>query len=340
MNAQNSIGSVDTRKAYYRVQAALISAIYQKMLRLSAASRREYTTGDINNIMGVDVTEICDFFRSMTALYAVPMNLMIGGYILWRQLGPSSLTLFVMMAIVGPLNTFIMRKINGLQTKQMELKDKRMEQISEVLNNIKLLKLFGWEKPFMDRVSKTRHQELHTLRIANYWWSAIDVLWVVIPFMIAGITFTVYMLTSGQEFTAKTAFVSLFVLNILRSPMGRLPDALTHLTRAIVSFRRIRKYLSCEELEESVERDERRDDLSDERYAVCLKKSCFSWGLEEEPILKDITLNVKKGSLVAIVGRVGSGKSSLFSALMGDMYQMGGSRSAMRGSVSYVPQSA
>ncbi|CAG2174781.1 unnamed protein product, partial [Oppiella nova] len=178
------------KNSYQTVQAALISAIYQKMLRLSAASRREYTTGDINNIMGVDVTEICDFFRSMTSLYAVPLSLMIGGYILWRQLGPSSLTLFVMMAIVGPLNTLIMRKINGLQTKQMELKDKRMEQISEVLNNIKLLKLFGWEKPFMDRVSKTRHQELHTLRIANYWWSSIDVLWVVIPFMIAGITFT------------------------------------------------------------------------------------------------------------------------------------------------------
>ena len=115
---------------------------------------------------------------------------------------------------------------------------------------------------------------------------------------------------------------------------------LTQLTLAIVSFRRIRKYLSSEELDESVERDERSDNSSDERYAVCLKKCCFSWGLEEEPILKDITLNVKKGSLVAIVGRVGSGKSSLFSALMGDMYQTGGSRSAMRGSVSYVPQSA
>ncbi|CAG2174856.1 unnamed protein product [Oppiella nova] len=233
-----------------------------------------------------------------------------------------------------------MTRIDTLQTKQMQLKDKRMEQISEVLSNIKLLKLFGWEKPFISRISETRRQELHTLKLKNYFWSCIDVLWIVVPFIIAGITFTIFIYTSGQPFTAKTAFVSLSVYISLKAPMGRLPMVLTQLTMAIVSFRRIRKYLSCEELEESVERDERREDSSDERYAVCLKKCCFSWGLEEEPILKDITLNVKKGSLVAIVGRVGSGKSSLFSALMGDMYQTGGSRSAMRGSVSYVPQSA
>ncbi|CAG2175059.1 unnamed protein product, partial [Oppiella nova] len=243
--------------ASYRVRSSLTTAIYKKMLRLSAGSRRNYTTGEINNIMSVDVGELCDFHRVATCSYTIPICFIIGEYILWSQLGPSSLMVFVVMAVVLPLTSFIYKRIEKIQTKQMELKDMRMKQISEMLNNIKLLKLFGWEKPFMDRISITRHQEL-------------------------------------------------------------LPYTLTHFTRAIVSFRRIRKYLSCEELEESVERDERREDSSDERYAVCLKKSCFSWGLEEEPILKDITLNVKKGSLVAIVGRVGSGKSSLFSALMGD----------------------
>ncbi|CAG2171209.1 unnamed protein product, partial [Oppiella nova] len=323
--------------AYYRVKSSLITALYRKMLKLSASSRREYTTGEINNIMGVDIGEVCDLLHSMTTLYSIPTSLGIGVYILWQQLGPSSLTMFGVMLVVGPFTTYIMKRIDDFQTKQMELKDKRMEQISEVLNNVKLLKLFGWEKPFIDRISKTRREELHKLGLTNNYWAIMEVVWTAVPMIIAGFTFTVFTITSGLPFTAKTAFVSLSVFNLLRAPMARLPNTLTHLTRAIVSFRRIRKYLSCEELDESLER---RDDSSDERYAVCLKKCCFSWGLEEEPILKDITLNVKKGSLVAIVGRVGSGKSSLFSALMGDMYQMGGSRSAMRGSVSYVPQSA
>ncbi|CAG2171984.1 unnamed protein product, partial [Oppiella nova] len=277
--------------ASYRVRSSLTTAIYKKMLRLSAGSRRNYTTGEINNIMSVDVGELCDFHRAATCSYTIPLCFIIGEYILWSQLGPSSLMVFVVMAAVFPLTSFIYKRIEKIQTKQMELKDMRMKQISEVLNNIKLLKLFGWEKPFMDRISITRHQEF----------------WMAVPFIMTAVTFTVYIYASGLALTAKTAFVSVSVINIFRIPIARLPYTLSFFTRAIVSFRRIRKYLSCEELEESVERDERRDDSSDERYAVCLKKSCFSWGLEEEPILKDITLNVKKGSLVAIVGRVGSG---------------------------------
>ncbi|CAG2167690.1 unnamed protein product, partial [Oppiella nova] len=293
----------------YRVSSSLTIAIYKKMLRLSAGSRRTFTTGEINNIMSVDVMTICDFIRVMTNLYTIPLLFIIGEYFLWQQLGPSSLMVFAVMAVVLPWTTFISKRIEKIQAKQMELKDTRIKQISEVLSNIKLLKLFGWEKPFMDRISKTRHQELHELKIFNYFYAIIYVCWMAVPFIMAGITFTVYLHTSVH-----------FIL--------------FHSSYCLVSTN------SSEELDESVERDERSDDSSDERYAVSLKKCCFSWSLEEEPILKDITLNVKKGSLVAIVGRVGSGKSSLFSALMGDMYQTGGSRSAMRGSVSYVPQSA
>jgi ATP-binding cassette subfamily C (CFTR/MRP) protein 1 len=178
-------------------------------------------TGDINNIMGVDVVEICDFIRFMTDMLAIPLAIGIGEYILWQQLGPSSLTLLAVMLIVGPFTTFVMTRIDTLQTKQMQLKDKRMEQISEVLSNIKLLKLFGWEKPFIDRISETRRQELHTLKLKNYFWSGIDVLWIVVPFITAGITFTIFIYTSGQPFTAKTAFVSLSVYISLKAPMGR-----------------------------------------------------------------------------------------------------------------------
>ncbi|XP_054158120.1 ATP-binding cassette sub-family C member 2-like [Oppia nitens] len=326
-----------TSIAYYRVQASLTSALYCKMLRLSPGARRQYTTGEINNIMGVDVSEICMFFHQMSNLYGFPLCIGIGLYILWLQLGSASLSLVAVMLIAGPFTTYAMRRIDKLQTKQMEFKDKRMHQISEVLNNIKLLKLFGWEKPFMDRITKTRNRELRALNNVNYWRICIDIMWTSVPMIIAGISFTIYTLTSIEPFSAKKAFVSLFVLNMIRSPMARLPNVLSHLARAIVSFRRIQKYLSAEELDESLGII---DDVSHHRYAISLRNCIFAWNINEEPILKDITLNIKRGSLVAIVGRVGSGKSSLFSAILGDMYQTGGQRSTIAGSVSYVPQTA
>ena len=223
------------------------------------------------------------------------------------------------------------------QTSQMALKDKRMQQLSEILNNIKLLKLCGWEKPFIARITQTRAQELKKQMVINYYFSGLVVMWVVMPMLIAGMTFTMFTLVSGIPLSAKTAFVSLSIFALLGSPLSRIPDFLTSLVKSIVSFKRIRKYLSSEELKDLKEENERNIYINS---VISLKNCSFSWSSNEDPVLKDINLNIRKGSLVAIVGRVGSGKSSLFSALLGDLYRKSGTECQVSGSVAYVPQTA
>ena len=291
--------------------------------------------GEINNLVGVDIPEISSFFRTSFDLFNIPFATCIGLYLLWQYLGPASLTMIAVVLVVGPVTTFIFKKIDHIQTKHMEFKDKRMEQLSEIFNNIKLLKLFGWELPFMKRVGDTRDKELHQQNLQNYYWSAIEVVWIVAPMMTAGISFAVSTLTSSQPLTAKTAFVSLSIYNLLRGPVARFPSILAHFVRAFVSYKRIRKYLVSEELEENFEENNYSNDK-----VVSLKDCSFNWNRDEEPVLKNINLNLEKGSLVAIVGRVGAGKSSLFSALMGDMYRKEGQQTRLSGSVAYVPQTA
>ena len=72
-----------------------------------------------------------------------------------------------------------------------------------------------------------------------------------------------------------------------------------------------------------------------------MEHATYSWGTGagSKPVLKDINLRVEEGALVAVVGSVGSGKSSLLSALLGEMTRAEG-RCNVRGSVAYVPQQA
>lgn len=56
---------------------------------------------------------------------------------------------------------------------------------------------------------------------------------------------------------------------------------------------------------------------------IIIESGTFAW--EPETItLRDVNLRIKEGSLVAIVGTVGSGKSSLLAAILGELDKLGG----------------
>ena len=321
--------------ASFRIKAALMSAIYSKMLRLSPASKRKFTVGVINNYMSIDTDEIHSFLTVINQLYITPIQTLIATYFLWQQLGPSSLALIGVMAIVAPVTSLIMNKTTKMWNQQMKLKDKRMKKITEILNNIKILKLFAWENPFLETIIQTRDKELKTLMWIKIWNAVSDLLYQMAHILVAISCFTLYILTSDTIFDAKIVFVSLSVMNIMRLTMAQYPNVLVTFIRSNVSCKRIREYLNAEEVCLNINKE-----FMSKNKGEIIVNGTFSWDKSEEPVLKDIDLKVDKGSLVAIVGQVGCGKSSLFSVLMGDLYQLHGDPLVIGGSLAYVPQTA
>jgi ATP-binding cassette, subfamily C (CFTR/MRP), member 1 len=104
------------------------------------------------------------------------------------------------------------------------------------------------------------------------------------------------------------------------------------LMMTVVSVRRLNKFLNSKELNP--------DDVTNKssEFALEIQNGCFAWN-EEEKALKNINLTVKKRSLTAVVGQVGMGKSSLISALLGEMEKHSGSVN-VDGTIAYVSQVA
>jgi ABC-type multidrug transport system fused ATPase/permease subunit len=268
-------------------------------------------------------------------LFIVPVSLSIGFYFLWQYLGISSLGVVAVIVIITPITVFVGRKLDKLQKNQMTLKDKRMAKISEILNSIKIIKLNAWEFSFMDKVNSLRKLELKAIRKIAVLYSIIDLVWIIAPMLLAMSCFAAYALINYSQFNATTIFVSLSILNLFGVPMAIIPVVFSRFVRATVSVRRLAKFLSAEELDDdSIIRDKRDNVLS-----IAIENATLKWSLEEEPVLNDLTMNVLKGSLVAVIGEVGAGKSSLLSAFMGDLYKMSGTIK-VNGSLAYVPQSA
>uniref|UniRef100_A0A3B5QTI6 Canalicular multispecific organic anion transporter 2 n=1 Tax=Xiphophorus maculatus TaxID=8083 RepID=A0A3B5QTI6_XIPMA len=317
------------------VRTALIGAIYRKSLVITNAAKHSSTVGEIVNLMSVDAQRFMDLTTFLNMLWSAPLQIMLALYFLWQNLGPSVLAGVAVMVMLIPFNAVIAMKTRAYQVEQMQHKDARIKLMNEILNGIKVLKLYAWENSFKEKVLAIRQKELNVLRKTAYLGALSTMAWTSAPFLVALTTFAVFVSVDEKNvLDAEKAFVSLSLFNILRFPLNMLPQVISSLVQASVSLKRIQNFLSHDELDpNSVDRK------TSSEFAVSVVNGKFTWAKEDEPVLDNINVMVPQGSLVAVVGHVGCGKSSLISALLGDMEKVEG-EVCVRGSVAYVPQQA
>ncbi|XP_032595399.1 multidrug resistance-associated protein 1 isoform X17 [Drosophila grimshawi] len=318
-----------------RIRTALINCIYRKALRISNAARKQSTVGEIVNLMAVDAQRFMDLTTYLNMLWSAPLQIALALYFLWQQLGPSVLAGLAVMIIMIPLNGFIASRIKTYQIRQMKYKDDRVKLMNEVLSGIKVLKLYAWEPSFEKQVLDIRDKEIATLRSTAYLNASTSFLWSCAPFLVSLVTFATYVLVDENNvLDAKKTFVSLSLFNILRFPLTMLPMLITNLVQTQVSVGRINKFLNSEELDpNNVQHD------ASKPHPMTIENGFFSWGEEDEITLKNINIEVRQNNLVAIVGTVGSGKSSVIQAFLGEMEKISGSVNTV-GTMAYVPQQA
>ncbi|EDV20618.1 uncharacterized protein TRIADDRAFT_60846 [Trichoplax adhaerens] len=320
-----------------RIRSGVIWAVYRKALVLSNSARKKSTVGEIVNLMSVDAQRFMDLMTFLHIIWSAPFQIAVSMYFLWDILGPSVMAGLAVLILMIPINAYVSTKARVFQVKQMKLTDERIKTMNEILNGVKVLKLYAWEKSFIAKVLSIRSNELKQLLYSSLLNAVGMFAWGNAPFLVALATFSTYVLT-GNELNAEKAFVGLSLFNILRFPIGMLPAVISSIIQASVSVKRLSNFLENEELDpNSVER------VMPPKYegnSVIIEDGTFNWEREDKKsTLSKINIKVKTGSLVAIVGHVGSGKSSLLSALLGEMEKMNGSV-YVKGSVAYVPQQA
>ncbi|XP_060220230.1 multidrug resistance-associated protein 1 isoform X4 [Meriones unguiculatus] len=345
-----------------RIKTAVVGAVYRKALVITNSARKSSTVGEIVNLMSVDAQRFMDLATYINMIWSAPLQVILALYLLWLvcfplvsffcreglprpsterawNLGPSVLAGVAVMIFMVPFNAVMAMKTKTYQVAHMKSKDNRIKLMNEILNGIKVLKLYAWELAFQDKVLNIRQEELKVLKKSAYLAAVGTFTWVCTPFLVALSTFAVYVTVDENNILdAKKAFVSLALFNILRFPLNILPMVISSIVQASVSLKRLRIFLSHEELEpDSIERCSIKDGGG--MNSISVKNATFTWSRGEPPTLNGISFSIPEGALVAVVGQVGCGKSSLLSALLAEMDKVEG-HVALKGSVAYVPQQA
>ncbi|KAJ7100917.1 multidrug resistance-associated ABC transporter [Mycena belliarum] len=349
------------------VRTGAIGAVFRKSMRLSARARLEHGVGQTTTIISTDATRLQSFATYGHMMWVSPIQIVVGIALLIANLGYSALVGLGVLILGFPLQAVLVQIMFSQRNEGVKITDKRVRLSTEVLQGIRLIKYYAWERFYAQQIGRLREGEIATIRNSAVARAGLFALVELVPVLASVLSFITYAL-SGHNLNVAIIFSSLQLFNIIRIPLIKLPLVLSVLAEALVALQRIGKFLVAEELAEPYAIDGTLDtavkvdasfawevaatlegDKTDESpqpkkgkqakvevLPTVAEKSAP--GATEKPFeLNNLHLAVPKGAFVAIVGRVGSGKSSILQALIGEMRRTSGTVQ-LGGSISYAPQ--
>ncbi|KAG7398176.1 hypothetical protein PHYBOEH_011499 [Phytophthora boehmeriae] len=346
------------------MRSLLLDAVYRKLLMLSNKARQKYTSGEIMTLVSVDIDRVFNGMMNGPWVFLAPISfsvtiVLIG--VLFDAI--TALAGLALLIIVLSTSFHLAKQIGAARRDLLPVTEERLRVTSEALQGIRVTKFYAWNESVATRVERIRQEEVRRYRRLHFLQILNSALLFLTPTFLAGVTVGVYVIYQGS-FSVIQAFTLVAVINVSRQGVNAFPLGIADLSQSAVAFHRIDEFLASEELRaDNLGSRTRgcRDDIdieSSPRGTITVENGQFCWSTfnsspdfhDDEAFsydvfgtkgftLQGINLHVDAGSLVMIVGPVGSGKSSLLQSLLGEMQRTGGNV-LVRGDISYVSQEA
>ncbi|KAJ7167899.1 P-loop containing nucleoside triphosphate hydrolase protein [Mycena filopes] len=288
--------------------------------------------GKISNLVTTDLKNVTNMSDFLMLLFYLPVSVVFSIAFLYVVLGWSAFVGMGTMIVLFPISGITARILQTIQRGRITAADSRIRTISETMNVLRMIKLFGWEEKMLARVNAKREEELGWIwkrEIFEWVANTVNNLIPATTMIITYITFTVFM---KQELRPSIVFSTMPVFDMLRNQLHMANYRLIQFVDAKVSLDRINDFLHNTELldsftEKEVTAEFMATEASDE---IGFRDATFTWSNEEDgsatpskhkfTLRIDEQLNFKRGKFNLVLGPTGAGKTSLLMALLGEMH--------------------
>ncbi|XP_057563438.1 ATP-binding cassette sub-family C member 4-like [Hippopotamus amphibius kiboko] len=316
-----------------RLRVAVCHMIYHKALRLSSLAIGKTTTGQVVNLLSNDVNKLDQVTISLHFLWVGPLQAITVTALLWMETGISCLAGMAVLIILLLLQSCIGKLFSSLRSKTAAFTDDRIRTLSEVITSIKTIKMYAWEKSFEDLITHLRRKEISKILKISYLRGVNLASFFAVSKVMVFVTFITNellgnMITASQMFVVVTLYEAVRLTGTLYFPM-----AVEKVSEAVVSIQRIKTFLLLDEISHC-----NPEVPSDGKTIVHVQDFTAFWKkASNTPTLQGLSFTVRPGELLAVIGPVGAGKSSLLSAVLGELPPSQGLVS-VHGRIAYVSQ--
>ncbi|KAG7227636.1 hypothetical protein INR49_005451 [Caranx melampygus] len=318
-----------------KIRVAICHMIYRKALCLNSTALAKTTTGQIVNLLSNDVNKFDEVTLYLHFLWIGPLQAATVILLLMYAIGPSCLAGMAVFFILMPIQTMFGHLFSTLRAETAVLTDERIRTMNEVISGIRVIKMYGWEMPFSALVDEIRRMEISKIMKSSYLRGLNMASFFVASKIIIFVTVCVYVLT-GNELSASRVFVAVSLYGAVRLTITLFfPFAIEKVSESLISIRRIKKFLLLDEVAPQhlgLPVAEKKDCMVKIQDLICY------WDkLLDAPTLQNVSFTVRHEQLLAVIGPVGAGKSSLLSAILGELSQESGVVK-VKGELTYTSQ--
>ncbi|KAF5273604.1 hypothetical protein FQR65_LT04603 [Abscondita terminalis] len=309
------------------IKTAASCLVYRKALKLKQSGDGG-SAGEIINLLSNDLGIFDRAIIVFHLVYIAPLQLVLFTILLYLELGLSSIIGISVLIILIPFQNFLGKLAAKYRFKFAFKTDSRVQLTNEIIRGIEVIKMYAWEKSFAKLIAHHRRMEVKLLTKCLYVKGSFFIYFVYISVPTFLTTFSYVLL--GNEIDAQKVFYTIALYNVVSYNMGSyLPLAISILGEIKLSCRRIQKFLLLDEV------DNRSSTI--DGPPIQFKNVTAGWNATTERALTDISICIEKGTLIAVVGSVGSGKSSLLQSILGELSLTSGNL-LLNGSISYASQ--
>jgi len=365
------------RRVATRCRGALMMLLYAKGVRLdmSAGAGR---VGEVVSLMSADINNVLNSMAYAHWVWAPVLQLAITLTALFWLVGYAACGALAVMFLNSVANGRIFKRLTKYNKEFLSARSKRMEIITELLQGARIIKMLAFEKGIAGSVAERREIELGVLKKLLDCFVWIFTLINSTPPLMGLATFMILAAAIGHRFDAAEGFTALTLLDNLRFVLLQAPASINYIITGWASLERIEEFLEAPETDDPPKSNEllpgsisvvhadfkwgpppssgARDETADDENGVkpldvaevkdgdidALESARLSSVTSHGAVvmtLSDINIEVSPGKLCLVCGITGGGKSSLLSALLGEIRRLNGSIRVC-GSTAYSPQSA
>uniref|UniRef100_A0A8C2IQD2 Cystic fibrosis transmembrane conductance regulator n=1 Tax=Cyprinus carpio TaxID=7962 RepID=A0A8C2IQD2_CYPCA len=308
------------QRAGMKIRIAMCHMIYRKALCLSATAMGQTTTGQIVNLLSNDVNKFDEVTIFLHFLWVAPLQAAAVIGLLWQEIGASCLAGMAVLFFLMPLQTIFGKLFSKYRSKTAAFTDSRIRTMNEVVSGIRIIKMYAWEKPFAALVNDVRRKEISKIMSSSYLRGLNMASFFTANKIILFVTFTVYVLV-GNKISASRVFVTVSLYSAVRLTVTLFfPAAIEKVSESAISIRRIKKFLLLDELVKAhvpLTQEDKKEASVEIQDLICYWDKVSS--TLDAPTLQNVSFTVKPGQLLAVIGPVGAGKSSLLSTVLEEL---------------------